>query len=234
VKLTVAPETALPKASLTTTTRGAAKAAPMKALCGVPLTTVTEAGAPAVLVNSKVAVKAPTVAVTLYGPPATVFAVAVRETWPEALVMAVPLKVAEAPAAGVVKLTVTPGNATPPALRTTATSDCAKAVFTTVDCGVPLTTVMLAGTVEMLVRSNVAEVAPPTAAVTEYEPAVPLAVAVTWVCPAAFVTAAAVRPAEAPAPGAAKLTVAPGTTFPKASFTTTTRGAAKAAPVKAL
>ena len=80
VKVTVRPATGFPNASRTTTMRGAPKAALAAADCGVPLTTETDAGAPAVFVNTKVAVKAPMVAVTLNGPPATVFAVAVRLT----------------------------------------------------------------------------------------------------------------------------------------------------------
>jgi hypothetical protein len=53
VKVTVTFGTTLPLASLTTTTSGEAKAVPAVPVCGLPLTTAIEAGAPAVFVIEK-------------------------------------------------------------------------------------------------------------------------------------------------------------------------------------
>jgi hypothetical protein len=65
--VTVTPLTGLPPASFTATASGFANAVLITALCGVPLVAVIEAGAPAVLLNEKLAaVPAPdTVAVTV-------------------------------------------------------------------------------------------------------------------------------------------------------------------------
>src|SRR5262249_27031127 len=67
VKVTTAPATVLPLASLTVATRGALNAAFTCALCGVPLVAVTEAAGPALFVSAKFAVPATpeTEAVTL-------------------------------------------------------------------------------------------------------------------------------------------------------------------------
>jgi hypothetical protein len=53
VKFTVAFETTLPLASLTTTRSGAEKAVPTVVVWGLPLTTAIDAGAPAVFVSEK-------------------------------------------------------------------------------------------------------------------------------------------------------------------------------------
>src|ERR1700693_2783288 len=66
VNVTVTPLTGLLLASLTMATSGLAKAAVTAALCGDPLDTVIEAGAPAVLVREKLTGdREPLVAVTL-------------------------------------------------------------------------------------------------------------------------------------------------------------------------
>jgi hypothetical protein len=67
LKVTVTPLTGLPPLSFTVATRGAAKAALMVALCGVPLVAVIEAAGPGLFVSEKFAGAATpaTVAVTV-------------------------------------------------------------------------------------------------------------------------------------------------------------------------
>ena len=95
------------------------------------------------------------------------FAVALRLTWPLALVTAVAaLSVAPAPLAGGVKVTVIPGTGWLAASRTTATSCAAKAVFTVALWPLPLTTLIEVG-MPTLLSENEAGVTPLTVAVTE-------------------------------------------------------------------
>ena len=70
VKVTVAPDTGLLKASITVTARFVAKAVLTVAVCGVPAVAATEAGGPALLVRPKpgLVVRALVVAVTVYLP----------------------------------------------------------------------------------------------------------------------------------------------------------------------
>lgn len=75
-----------------------------------------------------------------------------------------------------------------------------------------------AGAAAVLVSAKPTEPPPVTAAVTVYAPALALAVAAALATPLALVTAAAIV-ADAPEPGAVKLTVAPGTGLPWLSLT---------------
>src|SRR5215467_2120129 len=79
--VTVTPLTGLPPASFTVAWNCTAYAAPTVALCGVPAVAVMLAAAPVRLVNEKFAGEATpeTVAATVYGPPAMLFAVKTAE-----------------------------------------------------------------------------------------------------------------------------------------------------------
>ena len=109
VNVTVSPPTGLPKVSLRMTTNGAANAAPICALCGVPLTTVMEVAGPGAFVKLKLVETPPMAAVTLYDP-ATVLAVKEEAVAvPVESVRAVltpPAKVPLAPVVGGVKVMV--------------------------------------------------------------------------------------------------------------------------------
>ena len=96
------PANGLPSTSVTATTNGAAKSVLMSVLCGEPLTMLTIAGVPAVLVSANTAGAAPPtmVALTLYGPPATPLAVALTLAWPALLVVADAATLADAPVLG--------------------------------------------------------------------------------------------------------------------------------------
>jgi hypothetical protein len=100
----------------------------------------------AVLVSENVAgVATPlTLALTEYAP-LVLLAVAVTWVWPLAFVTAGELRLALAPLAGAVKVTVAPGTGLLEASNTVTTKGAAKAVPTAVLCGVPLATTMLAG-----------------------------------------------------------------------------------------
>jgi hypothetical protein len=84
--------------------------------------------------------------------------------------------------------------------------------------------------VEVFVKLNVAGlVTPATVALTTYDPATPLAVALTLARPALLVIAEALdRIALAPDDGAEKVTVTPETGLPPASVTVTCSGVVKA------
>ncbi len=90
-----------------------------------------------------------------------VLAVAVTCVCPEASVTAAAVSAAEAPEAGLVKVTVAPGTLLPYWSFTTTISGAAAAVLTVALCGVPLTTVMLAGAPTVLVSAKVPVVAMP-------------------------------------------------------------------------
>ena len=190
-------------------------------LCGVPPfgRTLGEPGTSAdALVREKTAVKAPTLAVTVYEP-GVALAVAVTLATPWALVTAVaPESVAPAPEAGAEKFTVTPLNGLPPASFTVACSAVMNVVEIAVACGVPPVAVTLAGGPAVLV-SEKAAVNEPTLAMTGYDPAVELAVAVTLTTPWALVTAVLPESvAPAPEAGAAKFTVTPLSGLPPAPW----------------
>ena len=98
------------------------------------------------------------------------------EAWPLAFVVAVMLpvpllKVAPAPLAGAVNVTVTLGTGLFAASRTNATRALAKAVFTVADCPDPLTTLMEAGTAGVTVKLNELEVTPLSVALMAVLPA---------------------------------------------------------------
>src|SRR5690348_14605777 len=90
-----------------------------------------------------------TVAVTVYGPPAVLFAVKVAEVaTPLAFVVAVfapPANVPLAPLPGAVNVTTTPLTGLLPASLTVTCNGNANDVLTVALCGVPLVAVMLAG-----------------------------------------------------------------------------------------
>src|SRR3984893_12317875 len=161
--------TGLPWASFTTTSNALPKAALICALCGVPLTTAIDAGTPAVLVRAKVAgVATPATGAAMFeGPPMGELAVALTEVWPCALVCAAAVRVALAPVAGAVNVTVWLGTGLPWASFTTTSNALPKAALICAFCGVPLTTAIVAGAPTVLVRAKVAGVATPaTEAVT--------------------------------------------------------------------
>jgi hypothetical protein len=144
-----------------------------------------------------------TAAVALYGPPATVFAVATTSTTPSAVVVVVPAKVADATPVptGAANVTGTPATTFPYWSFTVATRCCVKAFPTVCDCAVPVV-VMLAAAPAVFVTAKVTGEAPPSEAVTEYPPATVLAVAVTLACPVLPLVAVAGTVAEAPLEGA--------------------------------
>jgi hypothetical protein len=110
-------------------------------------------------------------------------------------------------------------------------------VFTDALCGVAVpaaVTELGAPAVFVSAKETLAD-PPATDAVIAYAPEVWFAVAVTLAMPLAFVVAVvALRLALGPAPGAAKVTVAPETALPDASLTTTVRADPKAAVTCAL
>src|SRR5258708_3489738 len=140
----------------------------MVALWGVPAVAVILAGAPAKLVNAKLAgVETPaTEAVTLYGPPTVLLAVKIAAVaTPCALVVAVftpPANVPLAPLAGAVKVTITPLTGLFAASFTVACKAVANAVLMVALCGVPAVAAMLAAALARLVSEKLAEVATPT------------------------------------------------------------------------
>ena len=83
-----------------------------------------------------------TVALTLYGPPAVLFAVTVALATPSVLVMAVTVLVIPGPLVGPLKDTVTPGTGLLPASFTVASNGFAKAVLTRALCPPPLPAAM--------------------------------------------------------------------------------------------
>jgi len=117
-----------------------------------------------VLVSDKFAgvVTPATEAATWYGPLLVLLAVAVALTSPLAPVVNVPLMTADAPLEGGANVTVALGTGFPSASVTRTTRGAPNAEFTTVDCGVPLTTEMLAGAPALFVSANVACVTTPT------------------------------------------------------------------------
>jgi hypothetical protein len=139
-------------ASFTVTPSALAKAVLIVADCGVvPAFAVIVVGAPAVFVSEKLAkVATPaTDAVTLYGPPAVLFAVNGAAATPDAFVATVIVAVLllntpEAPEPGAVNVTFTPLTGLLRESLTVACSWAANAVPTVALCGVPAVAAMLA------------------------------------------------------------------------------------------
>jgi hypothetical protein len=236
VNVTVTPLTGFPPLSFTVATSFAGKAVLIAAVCGVPPVAAIDDAVPLLFVSAKVAGLATpgTDAVTLYEP-TMAFAVKTLEVAiPDAFVTAVapPANVPPAPLAGAANVTVTPLTGFPPLSLTVAMSFAAKAVLIVAVCGVPPVAAIDAAAPALFVSAKSAGAATPTTdAVTLYDPAVAFAVKTFDVAtPEALVTAVA-APANAPvAPlaGAVNVTVTPLTGLPPASFTVTTKGAAKA------
>ena len=191
---------------------------------------MTLAGWPAVLVSEKVALSDPALAVTVYEPMVE-FAVAVTLATPDEFVTALLLESdALAPDGGAEKVTVTPLSRLPFESFTVACRAVANWVLTGADCGVPPVAVRAAGAPAVLERANVA-LSEPTLAVTEYDPTVLFAVAVTLAWPSALVTAEEPESAAlGPELGAAKFTVTPLMGFPFVSFTITSKGSENGLP----
>jgi hypothetical protein len=146
-----------------------------------PLTTLTEAGLPTVLVseNPGEVVKLPTEAVTVKVP-SVALAVAVTWVWPCAFVVVGVVSVALAPLLGVtVNVTVAPDTGLPTESFTTTINGLVKAVLILALCGVPLTTAMDAAEPAVMVTLVLAAVYPGAVAVMV---APPTLVPVTWGC----------------------------------------------------
>jgi hypothetical protein len=140
VKVTVAPDTALPAESLTVAVRPVAKAVATGALCPDPPVAVMAVAGPAVLVRLKLTGLAPVAkAVTLYGPPAVVLAtnvvaVATPTVFVSAVVLVVPfVNFPDAPDVGAWKMTITPETGFLLLSVTVTPSSVPKAVPTAVD-----------------------------------------------------------------------------------------------------
>jgi hypothetical protein len=143
-KVTVAPGTAAPIASLTVTARAVAKAVPTDVLWLPPPETTICAGTPGVLVKEKVAAEATpdAEADTLYEPEMAL-AVALVDACPlPSVVTVVVPKVALAPEPGAAKVTLAPTTGCEAASRTMATSGAAKANPTRTDWALPEETAM--------------------------------------------------------------------------------------------
>jgi hypothetical protein len=174
VNVTFTPETGLLPASFTVTASGFAKAVLIVDDCGVvPAFAIIDEAGPALLVSEKFTVGTPAaVAVTVYGPPAVVFAVNGAEATPEALVATLIVAVLllntpDAPDPGAVNVTFTPEIGLLPASFTVTARAFAKAVLTVADCGVvPAFAVIDAAAPAVLVSEKLAVVRPVAEAVT--------------------------------------------------------------------
>src|SRR5450755_1113580 len=248
VKVTFTPGTGLLPMSRTVTASGLANAVLMVALCGVvPALAVIEAGAPTLLVSEKLTLLRPVAAaVTVYGPPAMLFAVNGADATPTALVVTTMVVVLllnrpDGPAPGAVNVTFTPGTGLLPTSRTVTANGLAKAVLIVALCGVvPALAVIEAGAPTVLVSEKLTVVSPVAAAVAVYgPPAILLAVNGADATPIALVVTTMEvvlllnRP-EGPAPGAVKVTFTPGTGLLPMSRTVTASGLANAVLMVAL
>jgi hypothetical protein len=242
VNVTFTPGTTLPPASFTVTANAFGKALLTVADCGVvpALAAIVEA-APGLFVSEKLTVVRPVaVAVTVYPVPAVAFAVNGAAATPDAFVAIVIVVVLlpnrpDAPDAGAVNVTFTPGTALPPASFTVTARAFANTVLTVADCGVvPAFAVIEPGAPTMLVSEKLTAVKPVAEAVTLYgPPAVAFAVNDAEATPDAFVATTIVavlllNTPEAPVLGAVNVTFTPGTALPPASFTVTARAFANA------
>jgi hypothetical protein len=174
-------------------------------------------------------------AVTVYGPPAVVFAVNGAIATPDAFVATVMVAVLllntpEAPAPGAVNVTFTPETGLLPASFTVTAKAFANAVLIVADCGVvPAFAVIVAGAPAVFVSEKFTVVNPVATAVTVYgPPAVAFAVNDADAIPDAFVAIVIVpvlllKTPEAPEPGAVKVTFTPLTGLLPASFTVTAK-----------
>src|SRR2546429_181900 len=170
-------------------------------------------------------------AVTVYGPPAVVFAVNGADATPNAFVATVIVAVLllntpDAPDPGAVNVTFTPEPGLLPASFTVTASAFAKAVLIVADCGVvPAFAVIVVAAPTVFVSEKFTGVNPVAAAVTVYgPPAVAFAVNGVAATPTASVptrldAVLLLNTPEAPAPGAVNVTFTPETGLLPASFT---------------
>ena len=143
VNVTFTPLTGLLPESSTVTASAFANAVLIVADCGVvPAFAVIVAGAPTLFVSEKFTVVRPVAAaVTVYGPPAVLFAVNAAEATPDAfvattIVAVLLLNTPDAPDPGAVKVTFTPLTGLPPESFTVTASAFANAVLIVADWGV--------------------------------------------------------------------------------------------------
>ena len=235
-KVTVTPGTGLFPESKTVTWSCVANADLMVALCGVPAVAEMFAGSLPTFVSEKLAgVPTPaTDAVTIYGPPAVLFAVKTGAiAMPAALVVAVLTPAANvplAPLAGGVNVTAAPLTGLLNESVTVARSCVTNAVLIEALCGVPALAVIAEAGPAVFVSEKAAAVATPeTEAVTVYgPPAIVFAEYTAAVAtPEAFVVPVLRPPANvplAPLAGAVKVTVTPLTGLLKASLTVACNG----------
>jgi hypothetical protein len=168
VNVTLTPDSGLPPESFTNTTSGFANGELMAAVCPPPLNAAMLAAAPAVFVSENVVERAPVVAVTLYDPTLPLAVNAGDTACPSAPVttVAAPPNDPLGPDAGALNVTLAPETGLPPASFTIATNGNANAVLICADCGLPLTTAMVAADPTLFVSEKIAPVAAPALAVT--------------------------------------------------------------------
>src|SRR2546429_148904 len=170
VNVTFTPETGLLPASFTVTASAFAKAVLIAADCGVvPAFAVIVEGGTAVFVSEKfTGVNPVAAAVTVYGPPAVVFAVNGADATPNAfvatvIVVVLLLNTPDAPDPGAANVTFTPETGLLPASFTVTASAFARAVLIAADCGVvPAFAVIVEGAPVVFVGEKLAGVATPT------------------------------------------------------------------------
>ena len=137
------PGTGLENESFTVADSALVKAVLIVADCDEPAVAVTDAAAPGELVSKKFTVgRFVAVAVTVYCPPAVVFAVNAADATPDAfvvtgIVVTLPVNLPDAPVPGAVNVTLTPDTGLFPA-SSTVTASGVNAVFTVAVCGVVL------------------------------------------------------------------------------------------------
>jgi hypothetical protein len=235
VNVTLTPDTGLLLPSFTVTASGFANAVPTVADCGVvPAFAVIEPGVPAVLVSEKFTVVSPVeAAVTVYGPPAVVFAVKGADEIPEAsvatvIVCVLLLNFPLAPLPGAVNVTFTPDTGLFKASLIVTASAFANAVLIVALCGVvPAFTAICVAAPAVFVSEKFTVVNPVDTAVTVYgPPAVAFAVNGAEATPDAFVATVMVavvllKAPLAPLPGAVNTTLTPDTGLLNESFTVT-------------
>src|SRR2546429_80005 len=170
VNVTFTPETGLLPASFTVTASAFAKAVLIVADCGVvPAFAVIVVAAPTVFVSEKfTGVNPIAAAVTVYGPPAVVFAVNGADATPNAFVATVIVVVlfffsTKRPPPRSTLFPYTPLSGSLPASFTVTASAFAKAVLIAADCGVvPAFAVIVEGAPVVFVSEKLAGVATPT------------------------------------------------------------------------
>jgi hypothetical protein len=169
-----------------------------------------------------------------------VFAVNEADATPDVFVAAVIvivllLNTPDAPDAGAVNVTFTPGTTLPPASFTVTANAFGKALLTVADCGVvPALAAIVEAAPGLFVSEKLTVVRPVAVAVTVYPaPAVAFAVNGAAAIPEAFVATVIVavlllNTPEAPEPGAVNVTFTPETGLLPASFTVTAKAFGKA------